>query len=197
MKDDFFFDETCDDHLREGEQMVWRGSARGIVPRNYWVASGSFAATGVLLGLASNAFFPSHNVSQTAWGLAMLAMAFFALFQAVMPYVRMLAILRRARYVITTQRALILDGVVELPNGSIACDPVPVRSISSEQLFRRTDPSPQGTILLGHDDVIIKWQRYPCQYGFYACSEPEGAEMEIRRLLGELPPVIDHAEPVL
>ncbi|RCS52625.1 hypothetical protein DTL42_07230 [Bremerella cremea] len=197
MKADFFFDETCNGHLRDGEQMVWRGSARGSIPQNIWITSGYFTATGILAGLASNAFFPPRSFSQTAWGVALLLVAFFALYQAVMPHVRTLAIMQKTRYVITNQRALILDGVVELPSGSVASDPVTVRSISPEQLALRTKPAANGTILLGHDEVDSLWQRSPCRFGFYACSEPEGAEMEIRRLLGELPQVVEHSEQPL
>ncbi len=197
MKEDFFFDETCDNYLRAGEQMVWRGHAQGIIPLNQWAGSGCSVLVGILLGMASNVCFPATDTMQAIGGSVLVVLAFFAFFRAVMPPIRMLATLRKIRYVITTERLLILHGIVVTSAGQILDDPQVVRSISREQLAGRTVPTAAGTIWLGNDIVVVQKAKLPVRYGLYACSEPEGAEMEIRRLLGELPLPIEHSEPVL
>lgn len=194
MKEDFFFDETCDKLLQEEEQMVWRGYARAVIPRHLLVISGFVGAFGVALGVWSNAYFPANDFSEGFTGSFFVAFAFLLLFLAVIPQIRMLSRLRKVRYVITTQRALILDGVVELPGGSLASDLVTVRSIPPDTLAKRSQPSVDGTIWMGEDKRTIVTEKLLIRYGFYACSEPEGAEMEIRRLLGELPLVPEIAE---
>lgn len=196
MKEDYFFDETYDQHLLEGEQVVWTGRARGLIPWDQWIFSARFLVAGLLAALGSQFFLPPRDASQGVVGLVLVAVACLALVLAAMPIVRTLTLLQKTRYVITTKRALILDGMVLTSGGQLTNDPVKVRAIPGNLLPGRRGPTSFGSIMMGRDRVSLYGLTVPVEYGFYACSEPEGADMEIRRLLGEVPVATEWPEAV-
>jgi len=190
-EDDFFAEPQFEKYLLEGEKIVWSGGARPRLQAADWWPSVWLAIAGIPPFLFTFVAVSAPHGVATQPGLIAAGITIWLWSKAMLRPIRMMQHLQSTRYAITNQRALIVGGVAYRHSYPLVKDPVEFRAVSLGNLDQRLGPDENGTLTLGIVGIVRRWRHEQRCIGFYACDEVEGAELEILRLLGKLPPAED------
>jgi len=185
---DFFAEQPFEKYLLEGEKVVWSGRARALLKIADWLPSLFLSLAAIPTCVVFMLALTLPHGGSPLVGVVMGGITLWLWSTAALRPIWMIQHLQRVRYAVTTQRALVLNGVAYRHSFPLIKDWAELRAVSLEDLSQRVGPDENGTLTLG----VIAIVRFLCQerraIGFYACDEVEGAELEILRLRGELPP---------